>query len=103
MRDSLETAFRAKPPLLYASGHDHSLQVMKGAPSTQYFVVSGAGSQDKTECSVYMRESYYVSQHRVGFMRVDILRNKGVVLRVFDFSGAGVPGRSFARWLEEPK
>jgi hypothetical protein len=100
MRDSLEAAFSAKPPILYAAGHDHSLQVMKGAPSAEYFAVSGAGSQGKTECSVYLRESYYVSQHRVGFMRVEILRNKGVVLRVFDFSGAGVPGRSFARWLE---
>lgn len=100
MRDSLEAAFRAKPPLLYAAGHDHNLQVMKGAPSAQYFVVSGAGSQGKTECTVYMRESYYVSQHRVGFMRVDILREKGVLLSVFDYSGIGVPGRAFSRWLE---
>jgi hypothetical protein len=100
MRDSVEAAFSAKPPLLYAAGHDHSLQVMKGAPSAQYFVVSGAGSQGKTECAVYLRESYYVSQHRVGFMRVDILRDKGVLLSVFDYSGAGVPGRSFSRWLE---
>lgn len=100
MRDSLQAAFSAKPPILYAAGHDHSLQVMKGAPSAQYFVVSGAGSQGKTECSVYLRESYYVSQHRVGFMRVDVLKDKGVLLSVFDYSGAGVPGRAFSRWLE---
>jgi hypothetical protein len=97
MRDSLQAAFSAKPPILYAAGHDHNLQVMKGAPSAQYFVVSGAGSQGKTECAVYLRESYYVSQHRVGFMRVDVMRDKGVMLSVFDFSGAGVPGRSFSR------
>jgi hypothetical protein len=100
MRDSLQAAFSAKPPILYAAGHDHALQVMKGAPSAQYLVVSGAGSQGKTECAVYMRESYYVSQHRVGFMRVDILKDKGVLLSVFDYSGAGVPGRAFSRWLE---
>jgi hypothetical protein len=100
MRDSLESAFKAKPPLMYAAGHDHNLQVMKGAPNAHYFVVSGAGSQAKAACAVYMRESYYVSQHRTGFMRVDILKNKGVLLSVFDYSGAGVPGASFSRWLE---
>lgn len=100
MRDSLQSAFSAKPPLIYAAGHDHSLQVMKGAPTAQYFLVSGAGSMDKTECSVYMRESYYVSQHRAGFMRVDILKDKGVLLSVFDYSSGGVRGTPFSRWLE---
>lgn len=100
MRDSLEAAFKVKPPLLYAAGHDHNLQVMKGAPNVQYLAVSGAGSEDKAACAVYLRESYYVSQHRSGFMRVDILKDKGVLLSVFDFSSRGVPGAPFSRWLE---
>jgi len=62
--------------------------------------VSGAGSEDKAACAVYLRESYYVSQHRSGFMRVDILKNKGVMLSVFDFTSRGVPGTPFSRWLE---
>ncbi len=101
MRDSIEAAFKGEPPLVYAAGHDHNLQVMKGGPSAQYLIVSGAGSPDKAECAVYLRESYYVSQHRPGFMRIDILKGKGVLLSVFDYSGAGVPGRPFfSRWLE---
>jgi hypothetical protein len=100
MRDSLESAFKKKPPLVYAAGHDHSLQVMKGAPNAQYLLVSGAGSEAKTECAVYMRESYYVSQHRSGFMRIDILKDKGVLLSVFDYSSSGVRGAPFSRWLE---
>ena len=100
MRDSLESAFKVKPPLVYAAGHDHNLQVMKGAPNAQYFLVSGAGSEDKAACAVYMRESYYVSQHRSGFMRLDILKNKGVLLSVFDYSRNGVRGAPFSRWLE---
>jgi hypothetical protein len=100
MRDSLESAFRSKPPIAYAAGHDHNLQVMKGAPSVQYLLVSGAGSEDKASCAVYLRESYYVSQHRTGFMRVDILRNKGVLLSVFDYSSSGAGGAPFSRWLE---
>ena len=100
MRDSLESAFKSDPPLVYAAGHDHNLQVMKGAPNVQYLVVSGAGSEDKASCAVYMRESYYVSQHRTGFMRVDILKGKGVMLSVFDYTGNGVRGMPFSRWLE---
>ncbi|MEO8193097.1 MAG: hypothetical protein ABI681_04545 [Gemmatimonadales bacterium] len=100
MRDSLESAFRAHPPIAYAAGHDHNLQVMKGAPAVQYLLVSGAGSQAKASCAVYLRESYYVSQHRSGFMRIDVLKGKGVLLSVFDYTGAGVPGQSFSRWLE---
>jgi hypothetical protein len=100
MRDSLESAFKARQPLVYAAGHDHNLQVMKGAPNAQYLLVSGAGSADKASCAVYMRESYYVSQHRVGFMRIDILRDKGVLLSVFDYTGSGRPGAPFSRWLE---
>ena len=101
MRDSIEAAFTGQPPLVYAAGHDHNLQVMKGGQSAQYLLVSGAGSPDKAECAVYLRESYYVSQHRPGFMRIDILKGKGVLLSVFDYTGAGVPGRPFfSRWLE---
>lgn len=100
MRDSLESAFRGNPPLVYAAGHDHDLQVMKGSRSVQYLLVSGAGSADKASCAVYLRESYYVSQHRTGFMRIDILRNKGVMLSVFDYSSSGVRGAPFSRWLE---
>ena len=100
MRDSLESAFRAKRPLAYAAGHDHSLQVMKGSLSVEYLLVSGAGSESKAACAVYLRESYYVSQHRTGFMRIDVLKNKGVLLSVFDYSGAGTRGAPFSRWLE---
>ena len=100
MRDSLESAFSAEPPLAYAAGHDHNLQVLKGGRAVQYLLVSGAGSASKGECGVRLRESYYVSQHRSGFMRVDILRNKGVLLRVYHFPSKRKGGLSFTRWLE---
>ena len=101
MRDSIETAFAVKPPLIYAAGHEHNIQVLRGGATVQYLLVSGAGSEDKVACGVWLRESYYVAQHRTGFMRVDILRGKGVFLRVYTFSGSGAGGVSFSRWLEE--
>jgi hypothetical protein len=99
MRDSLASAFKNKKPLLYAAGHDHNLQLMKG-PEAQYLLVSGAGSPTKTECAVYLRESFYASQHRPGFIRLDILRGKGVLLTAFEYVGTGRRSNPYSRWLE---
>jgi hypothetical protein len=100
MRDSIESALAARPPLIYAAGHEHNIQVLRGGPSVQYLLVSGAGSRDKVACGVWLRESYYVAQHRTGFMRVDVMRDKGVLLRVYAYRGDGTGGLSFSRWLE---
>lgn len=100
MRDSLEAAFMVNPPLAYVAGHDHSLQVLRGGEAVDYILVSGAGSATKASCAVRLRESYYVSQHRSGFMRIDILRGGGVMLRVYRYRNDGTGGLSYSRWLE---
>jgi hypothetical protein len=100
MRDSIETAFATKPPLVYAAGHEHNIQVLRGTREVQYLLISGAGSDSKVGCGVWLRESYYVAQHRTGFMRVDILRNKGVHLSVYTFMSDGSGGVTYSRWLE---
>jgi hypothetical protein len=100
LRDSIESAFADHPPLVYAAGHEHNLQVLRGGRSVHYQLVSGAGT--KRACGVKLRESYYVSQHRTGFMRIDIMRNGGVMLSVYRYPGRGEGGLSYARWLERP-
>lgn len=100
MRDSLEAAFAERPPLAYVAGHEHNLQVLRGTRSTRYILISGAGSEDKVSCAVRLRESYYVSQRRAGFMRLDVLRGGGVLLRVYRYTSRGTGGPSYARWLE---
>jgi hypothetical protein len=100
MRDSLESAFTSNPPLAYVSGHDHNLQILKGGLPVRYLLVSGAGSATKAACAVRLRESYFVSQHRSGFMRVDVLRGKGVLLRVYHYTSGGAGGIVYSRWME---
>jgi len=100
MRDSIRSAFKNSPPLAYVAGHDHTLQVLRGGPNVKYIIVSGAGSAGKTECAVRMRESYYVTQHRAGFMRVDIMKGKGVLLRVYRYPGTKHGALAYTRWLE---
>ncbi|NIP79208.1 MAG: hypothetical protein GWM90_08370, partial [Gemmatimonadetes bacterium] len=100
MRDSIESAFAENPPLAYAAGHEHNLQVLRGAEAVRTLLVSGAGSGTKVSCGVHLRESYYVSQNRTGFMRLDILRGGGVLLSVFRYEKDGTGGRSYSRWIE---
>jgi hypothetical protein len=100
LRDSLVSAFSAHPPIAYAAGHDHNLQVLRGPPAVRYLLVSGAGSSSKASCAVRLRESYYTAQHRSGFMRLDIMRGKGVLLSVYRYDSKGVGGLSYTHWLE---
>ena len=75
MRRAFERAFRAQPPLVVASGHDHDLQVIRGGRSgitwAGYQLVSGAGILGHAsvvrdiEGSLFMREA-------AGFMRLDV-------------------------------
>lgn len=100
MRDSISSAFAGHPPLAYVAGHDHNLQVLRGGRNVNYILVSGAGSESKTECAVKLRESYYVTQHRAGFMRVDVFRDKGVLLRVYRYPATRHGALAYSRWLE---
>jgi hypothetical protein len=100
MRDSLAAAFAGQPPLVYAAGHDHNLQVLRGLPDARYLLVSGAGSDPKATCAVHMRETYYSAHNRTGFMRLDIMRGSGVLLSVYHFDSEGNGGLYYTRWLE---
>jgi len=100
MRDSIRSAFSGHPPLAYVAGHDHNLQVLRGGGDVDYILVSGAGSESKTECAVRLRESYYVSQHRPGFMRIDIMKGKGALLRVFRYPPTHGRTMVYSSWLE---
>jgi hypothetical protein len=100
MRDSIESALHEHRALVYAAGHDHNLQVMRGGAGADWLLVSGAGAQTRVACAVRMRESEFVAQHRVGFMRLDILRGGGVLLNVFDYASDGSGGLSYSRWIE---
>src|SRR5262249_39815345 len=100
MRDSIESAFRESMPLVYAAGHDHSLQVLRSGHGEPYVLVSGAGSPAKAACAVRLRESLYPSPHRNRFMRLDIMRGGGVLLRVFRCTAAGSGAVAYSHWLQ---
>ena len=97
MRDSVNSALATRPPLIFAAGHDHSLQVMRGRTSS-YVLVSGAGSLGKGECAARLRQSLYVGQATSGFMRLDFAAGDSVLLRVYRYD-SHVQGEVFSQWL----
>jgi hypothetical protein len=101
MRDSVNRALATHPPLVYAAGHDHSLQVIRGRNSS-YALVSGAGSIGKGECSARLRQSLYVGQATSGFMRLDFTATDSVLLRVYRYD-SHVHGQVYSHWLRDRK
>ena len=97
MVSELNAAFataKRTPLLIYASGHDHSLQVLNGA-ATDYLLVSGLASSEKATPVSHGESTLFAHEH-AGFMAVDFLQNGKVLLRVVE------PGRKevlFHHWL----
>jgi hypothetical protein len=69
------------PPLLFAGGHDHVLQVIKGTEKLdpRYIIVSGAGSKISQVGHV---EGMMYRGSEVGYMRMLVRKNGGIDLFV---------------------
>ncbi|MCY4401444.1 MAG: metallophosphoesterase [Candidatus Poribacteria bacterium] len=68
--------------LIYASGHEHSLQVLKG-DVTDYLLVSGLASSEKATEVSHGDNTLFAHQH-TGFMAIDFLTDGRVLLRVIE-------------------
>ena len=98
MRGALEEALRAHPPLVYASGHEHALQVFAGQ-SARYLLVSGAGLSHHSSPVGWRPNTRYASS-AAGFMRLDVLRDGRVRLGVLTVDGHGSVTEPFSMWLD---
>ena len=70
-------------PLIYASGHEHSLQVIKGDKDVDYFLVSGAGTRSRLT-DVGHESNTLFAHSTSGFMVLDYLNDGRVVLHVVE-------------------
>ncbi len=97
MRVALDSAFATNPPLVYAAGHEHNLQVLT-SPTARFLIVSGAGSEDMLN-PVFVLPSTLFARQGYGFMRLDVMRDGRVRLAVLTVDGRGATIESYARWL----
>ncbi|UCH66600.1 MAG: metallophosphoesterase [Ignavibacterium sp.] len=86
--------------IVYASGHEHSIQIIDGVGDNTY-VVSGAGIYDHTT-SLGEGEDTIVSGEFAGFVVIDLLQNdrtKLSVIKVLNIDGD--IETTFTMWLDE--
>jgi hypothetical protein len=82
-RNRLYEAFeKTGPPLLFAGGHDHALQVMRAIVKEEpsYLLVSGAGSKSS---KVGHTEGMLYRSEEPGFMKLVVKKDGGVDLFVY--------------------
>lgn len=91
LRESLVGAMaaadaRGAPTLLYAAGHDHSLQLFRSAAGPQWSLVSGLGSSGKASGVGRERTTVFADADpsRAGFMEVDFLTDGTARLAVIE-------------------
>ena len=94
MIDDLTQALSVHRPLVFAAGHDHSLQVMEGGEGAQFAIVSGLGSSVKASAVGSGPETLF-AQVRPGFVVLDQTPQGRVLLRVV----GPRDGIVFAKWL----
>jgi len=98
MRAAFGRALAGHPPLLYAAGHDHTLQVFEG-PFARYTVVSGAGIENHEGAVGWGKGAVFASDSP-GFMRLDVDRSGRVRLSVTEVQSHGAR-EAFGLWLAE--
>ena len=101
MRDALVGAVAAHPPLAWASGHEHTLQVVESARFGRV-LVSGAGTYDHESHVDAVPGSLYEAG-RAGYQRIDFLRDGSRRLGVIEVAKDGSSRESFAKLIEPPR
>lgn len=99
LRTALEDAMVAAPPLVYAAGHEHSLQLLRGN-TARWLVVSGAGSSRQITFARPVEGTLY-AEAVPGFARLDTRRGGSVEARFFAAPLAGPPAEVFSACLQE--
>jgi hypothetical protein len=98
MIQEFEKVFEDFKPLVYAAGHDHDMQVLKGE-NVKALLVSGAGIFGHLSPVDY-RPSTRWAAATSGFMRLDILRDGKVRLGVIAVNVLGETDEVFSMYLE---
>ena len=98
MREALARGMEQQRPLVYASGHEHNLQVIRGN-TARWLLVSGSGVSDH-QSWVTWSDSTAFAVEAAGFMRLDVMQGGRVRLGVIAVASNGAAREVFSRWLD---
>ncbi|HEX7239870.1 MAG TPA: metallophosphoesterase [Longimicrobiaceae bacterium] len=94
----MREAFAENPPLVYAAGHEHNIQVLRRDPA-RYLVVSGGGIYGHTTATRAITGSQYV-RRASGYVRLSVLKDRRVRLAVMVVDAKGNATEDFSMWLQ---
>lgn len=97
MRRAVEGTFQPGSPLLYASGHDHSLELVRHG-TDRFFAVSGSGVE-RHQSAMGRSDSTAFASSRPGFMRLDLFRDGRVRIGVTELDGRNQADEVYQAWL----
>jgi hypothetical protein len=89
MRRAIENALSTNPPIIYAAGHEHALQLFRGGAARLY-AVSGSGTYLHTS-PVGCRRASLFAEAASGFMRVESTSDGRVRLTIYTAGEDGIP------------
>jgi Calcineurin-like phosphoesterase len=98
MRDSIAHALDSAP-LVFAAGHEHGLQVLRGI-GAHYQVVSGAGIYGHLGPLSWIDRTLFAAPGRSGYARLDVQRNGRVRLAIVTVDAHGGRAEVYSIWLE---
>ena len=98
MRVALENAMASERPLVYASGHEHNLQVIEGG-SARWLLISGSGSFQQGSHTSWLPETRFAAAAS-GFIRLDALRSGRVRLSVMTATAEGRGKEVWSAWID---
>ena len=98
LRVYMQSAFQPNPPLIYAAGHEHNLQVFRRAPA-RYQVVRGAGIYGPTTAVRAITGTRY-ARRTSGFQRVTFLKDGRVRLAVLVVDAQGKTREDYSTFLD---
>ncbi len=99
MQRSLAESFAEAPPLVYAAGHDHGLQVIQGGPARWLLVSGGGGSV--TLSRVHAIEGTRFARAASGFLRLDARQDGAIRLAALLAQPDGSAREAFGLCLTE--
>jgi hypothetical protein len=98
MREAIAGVFARAAPLVYAAGHDHNLQVIRGK-GAEYLLVSGTGFYGHTSRVARAADTLYAARAS-GFMRLDMSPSGEVRLAVVFADARGNAEEAFSKMLK---
>ena len=99
----IESALASAPPLVFAAGHDHNLQVLEGGELAGFLIVSGAGATDRVRGGYVTNiEGTLFAHGHPGFMALDIVQRDGVERAELHVVETGKERPVFSLDLEPP-